>query len=93
MKIDFLNKVEKEIFINMQHEIFTGNILDIGMDNYGIIYNLYKQYNEEAAIDYVNGKDEKIYIEKGDYDSCVMLFSLNKLDSSMQSQCYYDSLL
>ncbi|MBL4935251.1 class I SAM-dependent methyltransferase [Clostridium sp. YIM B02515] len=79
MKLDILNKSRKEIFINMQHETFKGNVLDIGMDNYGIIYSLYKKYNEEAAVDYVYGKDEKKLIDKEGYDSCVMLFSLKNI--------------
>ncbi|MDU7252170.1 MAG: class I SAM-dependent methyltransferase, partial [Clostridium sp.] len=31
-----------EIVINMENEIFRGNLLDVGTDNYGIIYNIYK---------------------------------------------------
>lgn len=69
----------KDIFINMQQEVFTGNVLDIGADNYGIIYSLYKQYNDGAAIEYVHGREERGLIEKGSYDSCILLFSLNNL--------------
>jgi ubiquinone/menaquinone biosynthesis C-methylase UbiE len=71
--------MKSEIFINMQNEILTGNILDVGMDNYGIVYNLYKHYNNEAAVDYVHGKEEKRFIEKSVYDSCIMLFSLRNI--------------
>lgn len=74
------------IFINMQHEIFKGNVLDIGLDSYGIIYSIYKQYNDEAAIDYIDGAEEKSFIEKESYDSCVMFFSLNNLWSKFNKK-------
>ncbi|ERI90131.1 hypothetical protein HMPREF1982_04071 [Clostridiales bacterium oral taxon 876 str. F0540] len=79
MKLDILNKSKKEIFINMQNEIFTGNVLDIGTDNYGIIYSLYKQYNDEGSVEYVHGKEEKNFIAKDEYDNCIMLFSLRNI--------------
>lgn len=75
---NMLNK-KNDIYINMQKEVFKGNILDIGLDSYGIIYSIYKQYNDEAAIDYIHGNDEKSYIIKESYDSCVMLFSFNNI--------------
>ena len=82
----------KEIFINMQNEVFTGNILDVGMDNYGIIYNVYKQYNEEAAVDYVHGKNEKRFLEKEGYDSCIMLFSLKNIWLKMNKKNFFREL-
>lgn len=75
-----LLKVEKqEIFINMEQEIFKGNLLDIGNDNYGIIYSLYKQYNEDNNLDYIYGREKKKKIEQEFYDNCVMLFSLSSI--------------
>lgn len=79
MKLDFNINNKKNLFINMQQEVFTGNVLDIGMDNYGIVYNLYKKYNDEASIEYIHGKEEKNFIEKNSYDSCIMLFSLSQI--------------
>lgn len=79
MKLDLKRDMKKDIFINMQQEVFTGNVLDIGMDNYGIIYSLYKKYNEEAALEYIEGKEESSLIEKEKYDSCILLFSLNNI--------------
>lgn len=75
-----LLKLEKqEIFINMEKEMFKGNLLDIGNDNYGIVYNLYKQYNEEANLEYIHGRENKEEVEKEFYDNCVLLFSLNNI--------------
>ena len=61
----------------MEKEIFKGNVLDIGYKNTGIIYNVYKHLNEDANIEYINGNDEKGNIKKGEYDSCILLFSFS----------------
>ena len=74
-----MSAIERVVFINMENEILTGNLLDIGMDNYGIVYNLYKENNEEIAVDYINGSQEKNNIEKNNYDGCVLLFSLRNI--------------
>jgi hypothetical protein len=79
MKLEFLHSNSKEIHIDLRKEILKGNILDVGMDNYGIIYNLYKLYNKEASLEYIQGREEKELIEKASYDSCILLFSLNSL--------------
>jgi len=71
--------MKKEIFINMEKEVFIGDVLDIGFENHGIVYNLYKKYNEVTAVEYINGKEEKFHLKEGGYDSCVMLFSFNDI--------------
>ncbi|HIG0354876.1 class I SAM-dependent methyltransferase [Clostridium sporogenes] len=68
-----------EIVINMENEIFRGNLLDVGMDNYGIIYNIYKQYNEDSNLEYINGAEEKENIKEGYYDNCILLFSFSNI--------------
>jgi len=70
--------LKREVFINLEKEIFKGNLLDIGFSNHGIIYNIYKQYNDDSSsIDYIEGKDEKRAIEEGTYDSCALFFTLS----------------
>lgn len=66
----------KEIFINLEKEVFSGNVLDIGFENCGIVYDLCKNIDDDIAVDYVNGKDGRNNIEKNFYDSCVLFFSL-----------------
>lgn len=68
----------RQTFINMEHEIFRGNILDIGLDNHGIIYSLFKQYDNDVRVDYLEGTEKK-YIEKESYDTCILFFSLNEV--------------
>jgi hypothetical protein len=79
MNIEVLRSVKKEIFINMEQEILTGNILDIGKDHHGIVYSLFKQYNDETSVEYVSGKENKELIKKREYDSCVLFFSLSNI--------------
>ncbi|NEZ45919.1 class I SAM-dependent methyltransferase [Clostridium niameyense] len=69
----------KEIFINMEKEIFRGNLLDIGRDNYGIIYNIYKKYNDDINLEYVTGEQEKENIKENYYDNCILLFSFSNI--------------
>lgn len=71
--------MEREISINLEEEMFQGNILDIGYNNYGVIYNLCKNYENEIAVDYVSSKDDREIIQEDFYDNCVMLFSLNSI--------------
>ncbi|OFI05591.1 hypothetical protein CLOACE_15970 [Clostridium acetireducens DSM 10703] len=74
--------MKKEITINMEDIKFTGNVLDIGCENYGIVYNVFKESiknKNNINVEYINGKEEKELIKKGIYDVCVMLFSLNNI--------------
>jgi len=72
--------LKKEVFINLETEIFKGNLLDIGFSNHGIIYNICKQYiDDSSSIDYIEGKDEKIEIEEGVYDTCALFFTLSDI--------------
>jgi hypothetical protein len=79
MKYDPLYNVGRDIYIDMQNEVLTGDILDVGLDNYGIIYNLYKLQNKNANLEYIQGREEKRFIDKESYDSCILLFSLSSI--------------
>lgn len=69
----------KEMFLNLENEILTGNVLDIGFDNYGIVYNMYKHFNDEIALEYYEDGDLKIHSKGDNYDSCVMMFTMNNI--------------
>lgn len=69
----------KEIFINMEKEVFTGDVLDIGFQDYGIVYNLLKKDNDISAIEYINSREDKTNLQESIYDNCVMLFSLSSI--------------
>lgn len=74
-----ITNFDNKIIINMQREVLTGNVLDIGDENNGIIYNIYKHYNEDASLEYVSCNEEQGEIEKNSYDTCIMLFSLRNI--------------
>ena len=71
--------MRKEIFINLEKEIFRGNILDVGLDNYGIVYNIYKQYHDNVNVEYVSGKEEVGSLKEEFYDSCILFFSFSSI--------------
>lgn len=71
--------MKKDIFINMEREIFRGNILDIGLENHGIFYNIYKQYNDDVNVEYLSGKEGKEKISEDFYDSCILFFSFSSI--------------
>ncbi|WP_333859888.1 class I SAM-dependent methyltransferase [Clostridium sp.] len=71
--------MSKSIFINMENQIFRGNLLDVGLHNEGIIYNVYKEFNDNINVEYINGKEEEENIKEDYYDNCILLFSFNKL--------------
>lgn len=79
MKIDAVKKMRNTIYIDLPEDMFKGDILDVGMDNYGIVYSMYKNYNEEVTVDYVHGKEEKEVLEGDTYDNCILLFSLSNI--------------
>ncbi|GAA0746155.1 class I SAM-dependent methyltransferase [Clostridium oceanicum] len=71
--------MKEEIFINLEREIFRGNVLDIGARNYGIIYNVYKKYNDDISLEYINGEKDKENIKDDYYDNCILLFSFRNV--------------
>ena len=40
------------LVINMKDVKFGGNTLDVGNDNYGVIYNILKGEEDEISVDY-----------------------------------------
>lgn len=78
--------MKKEVFISLEKEIFKGNLLDIGFSNHGIIYNIYKQYNDDSSIEYLEGKEEKIRIEGGQYDVCAMFLALSDMKFTLSKK-------
>lgn len=66
--------------IDLKSFKFEGNVLDIGEENYGIVYNLFKSNEEDDNIvDYIEGIENKKSIEKGYYNNVVLFFYLSTL--------------
>lgn len=71
--------MSKEILLEIDREAFKGELLDIGLDNDGIVYNMYKQFNGHNKIEYLHGKQQQDKIKKNYYDNCIMLFSFSAI--------------
>jgi len=72
--------LKKEVFINLEKEIFKGNLLDIGFSNHGIIYNICRQYIDDSnSVEYIEGKRDRLKIDENTYDACVMFFTLSDI--------------
>ncbi|MCR3760112.1 hypothetical protein [Clostridium felsineum] len=70
----------ERLFINLENEVLRGNVLDVGSENYGIVYELCKKTNKtDIDVSYISGKEEKNCINKNSYDSCVAFFMLKDL--------------
>lgn len=67
----------KEIIINLEEKVLDGNVLDIGFNNYGIVYNIYKYNNQDIQVEYIREENKINSIEKGIYDSCVLFLSFS----------------
>lgn len=68
----------REIDLDMSNINFKGNTLDVGINNYGIIYNILKETEDEISVDYyVEDFDEEY---RNQYDNGVLFFSLSQID-------------
>lgn len=74
----------KEAVISIGEEVFQGDMLDIASGDNGIIYNFYKEYNNEIAVDYVNSKNKVTCNIDHLYDTCVLLFTLGSITYNIQ---------
>lgn len=70
-----------DALIDMSDVRFGGDILDIGFENYGIIYNIYKYEKNNYDVEYFCGDQKKEGAEKNSYDSCCLFFAMNKFKS------------
>lgn len=81
-----------KLFINFENEVFDGNVLDVGSDNYGIVYDLCKENGDNIDVNYISGKDQKGYINKDAYDSCVCFFALKDLKLDRDKNKFFSDM-
>lgn len=64
-------------FIDMRNIDLSGNILDIGLESCGIIYNIYKLKNNESKFEteYIEGSKKIEVAEENYYDCCINFFT------------------
>lgn len=75
----------KTIIINLENVNISGDVLDVGENNLGVIYNLTKDVQEEISVDYVDSEN-KIQLKNREYDACTFFFELNKVWTSIEKE-------
>lgn len=72
-----------ETRIDLSQSNFKGDLLDVGFNNYGVIYNIYKQNNDTIDINYIN-EDKKSLANERLYGSCTLFFALSGIMLKMR---------
>lgn len=75
----------KTLVIDLEDVILSGDILDVGEKNLGVIYNLSKEAKDELSLDYVSS-DAKTELKDRKYDACTFFFDLNKIWTSLEKE-------
>ncbi|MDO5517936.1 MAG: hypothetical protein Q4F66_10295 [Clostridium sp.] len=75
----------KTLVINMEDVNLKGDVLDVGENNLGVIYNLSKEIEEELSLDYVDN-ESKIELQNRKYDACTFFFELNRLWTNIERE-------
>ena len=75
----------KTIIINLEKVNIHGDILDVGEQNLGVIYNLTKEAQEEMSLDYVN-EETKVELKNSTYNACTFFFELNKIWTAIEKE-------
>ncbi|MEW9096220.1 MAG: class I SAM-dependent methyltransferase [Clostridiaceae bacterium] len=69
----------KEALIDLSNEEIQGSILDIGIKNYGVIYNISKHFSKNFDVDYIDERKDDVKIEQDYYDCCTLFFTLRDI--------------
>lgn len=69
---------KKQVDINLEEERFEGNVLDVSLDNQGIIYNLCKNNKNDIKVEYIQNDTSK-FINNESYDIVTLFFTLESL--------------
>lgn len=75
----------KTLVINLQDINLQGDILDVGEENFGVIYSISKEVQDEISLDYVYSNDN-FEIQDRKYDACTFFFNLNKIWTSTEKE-------
>ena len=77
IKIKDRLKIE-ELVVDLQNEGLEGNVLDIGVNNLGIVYNMCKSSEDEVTVDYFEEDVDGKCSYKNCYDVAVLFFTIGK---------------
>lgn len=67
----------KTYTIDLSNIVFSGNLLEVNDRYEGIIYNLFKNSNDEVAVDYLDNEEKKA--EKEFYENIVLFFHISTM--------------
>ncbi|MDT8715215.1 hypothetical protein IAI10_00775 [Clostridium sp. 19966] len=91
-----LSYIKNTVEIDMNEIVIKGDIIDIGDENYGVIYNLCRETEEtskdEIAVEYLCKEDEDIIISES-YDVVSLFFSIGKLNTLSSRKRFIESAL
>lgn len=65
--------------LDMRDVKFKGDVLDVAMGNYGVIYNIIKDNQDEISIDYISEENKGDELNNKKYETAVIFFSLSKI--------------
>lgn len=75
----------KTLVINLEDIKLNGDILDVGERNFGVIYSISKEAEDELSLDYVSN-DSKIELSSRKYDACTFFFDLNHIWTTIEKE-------
>ena len=67
----------KTMILNLSDVKLKGDVLDVG-ENFGVIYNLSIDSEDEVAVDYIGSEDSHL-LNREDYDTCTIFFHLSSM--------------
>ncbi|SFC78248.1 hypothetical protein [Clostridium uliginosum] len=75
----------KTLVINLEDIDLKGDILDVGQENFGVIYSISKEIEDELSLDYIFSEN-KSELKSSEYDACTFFFNLNRFWSSIEKE-------
>lgn len=72
----------KEYVITVSKDMFKGDVLDLSYGDFSVLYPIFKQ-EEELEVEYVEKTFGKKLIEKGSFDTGVVMFTLQSINSKL----------
>lgn len=75
----------KTLVMSLENLKIEGDILDIGGDDYGVIYNVFKEVENELALDYANTDDGK-RLKRNRFDAATLFFGMGDLKQSKKRE-------
>ncbi|SHH25294.1 hypothetical protein [Clostridium grantii] len=73
-----------DIIVNMENIRFNGDVLDIGYDNWGIIYNICRTSKETMDVKYIKESKSAHNEGKDNYNTCASFLTFGRMLSKKE---------